>query len=308
MELEYDGLCIPPIPFEINKEALAADINQMILEKTRLEIIFCFKDYDADFVQKSVIELWKEQQVDKNSKPIAVIAAVKTAAAAADDDDDAPIGVFSDLEAAQAIYRLYPHWKHCDKVLFVFNNTNGTWECEETAHHNIFTRFDAELHYLEKRKVGGEIKSVRTKKSYGSNLQMMRAAIPLLKTLCIDNSWCERTSNTSLGKLLFKNGYLDMESEIFYDKFNPDIVFFGNIDHKFIPLTYEVNYETESYIDDIKFRLFTLPLGEEVGDFLLLNLARGLAGNFIKRILFLLGESDAGKSTVVNAISAACGI
>ena len=56
-ELEYDGICIPPIPFPIDKDTLTEEINQMILDNTGMNIKYCFKDYDPDFVQATAIQL-----------------------------------------------------------------------------------------------------------------------------------------------------------------------------------------------------------------------------------------------------------
>jgi len=53
--------------------------------------------------------------------------------------------------------------------------------------------------------------------------------------------------------------------------------------------------------------LFYDPLGKDVGDFLILNLARGLAGDIMKRILFGLGYSNTGKSTITKALIKSCG-
>jgi hypothetical protein len=53
--LEYDGLCIPPIDFGINKGILIGEINSIIYEKTGLPIKMKFKDYDCfltDIIEK----------------------------------------------------------------------------------------------------------------------------------------------------------------------------------------------------------------------------------------------------------------
>ena len=52
---------------------------------------------------------------------------------------------------------------------------------------------------------------------------------------------------------------------------------------------------------DVKNRMFDVPFGNEIGDFLLLQLSRALAGDLMKRIMFGLGPSDCGKSTLVEA-------
>jgi hypothetical protein len=56
-------------------------------------------------------------------------------------------------------------------------------------------------------------------------------------------------------------------------------------------------------MEDIRYRFFIEPLEENQGQFLLESIASGLLGLSYKRILFGLGRSDAGKSTVSNALS-----
>jgi hypothetical protein len=61
------------------------------------------------------------------------------------------------------------------------------------------------------------------------------------------------------------------------------------------------------YMETIKQRLFCLSLGEEVGDYVILNLARGLAGDMMKRIMFGLGMSNTGKGIMTKALQLSCG-
>ena len=61
------------------------------------------------------------------------------------------------------------------------------------------------------------------------------------------------------------------------------------------------SFNDTEYIESVKKRFFYNQLGEDVGNYLMLNIARGLAGNRMKKIFFNLGETNAGKSTIVNA-------
>ena len=65
--------------------------------------------------------------------------------------------------------------------------------------------------------------------------------------------------------------------------FDPEIVFVYRIDHDFCHFT----DEDMDYMNTTQERLFTLPFGNVVGKYLILNLARGLAGDQMKRIMFL---------------------
>jgi len=79
------------------------------------------------------------------------------------------------------------------------------------------------------------------------------------------------------------------------------------------PGGYKIDYDfdlsiiTEDSIEDAKQRLFTLPLGEEVGNYFLEQLSMGLMGNMLKRFILALGESNAGKSLISKALGNACG-
>ena len=121
---------------------------------------------------------------------------------------------------------------------------------------------------------------------------------PYIRENCVDNDWINRTDSSSLGKILFMNGHYDFKRCLFlygrpvdctdeYDGdengFDPEIVFVYRIDHDFCHFT----DEDMDYMNTTQERLFTLPLGNDVGKYLILNLARGLAGDQMKRIMFL---------------------
>jgi hypothetical protein len=60
-------------------------------------------------------------------------------------------------------------------------------------------------------------------------------------------------------------------------------------------------------MEDIKKRLFHLSLGENAGNYFLLQISRALAGDVMKKILFGLGVSNSGKSVLCKAIKLSCG-
>jgi len=225
-----------------------------------------------------------------------------------DDFDDSKKDTFSknsfvcnDLEAATKLYSLYPYWKYCDKELYVFDDETGMWKNDRNTHNLIVSRFTDQLWVGVKNK--SDILEASKVKSYGNTSTLFIQMIEKLKTLCIDDYWLKKTNSSSLGKLLFMNGYFDMRENRFHDGFNPDIVFTGRISHEYLPFT----EKEEIYMESIRHRIFYEPLGKEVGEFFMLNLSRGLAGDMMKRILFGLGCSDTGKSTITKALMKACG-
>jgi hypothetical protein len=216
-------------------------------------------------------------------------------------------GVRNDVEASEKLFKLYPHWIFCRNELFVFNEDTGMWDTSNTAHLSIIKKYESELFLLSKVTKQGVTTYERTDKSYGNCLSLMEKLPPLIKTLCRNDNWLKEKQNSSLGKLLFNNGYFDLKEQKFYSKeehkFNPNILFMGKIHHDWTAF----NDEEMDYMNDIQRRLFYDPLGVEVGDYFILNLARGLAGDVMKRILFGLGGTNTGKSILTRALIYSCG-
>ena len=204
-------------------------------------------------------------------------------------DDSDKIGVYNDLEAAQTVFKLYPNWVCCNSVLYVFDDKAGLWTDKEELTFKIISRFDNYLHLLT---VDNKENIKINKKGYGNSTILQRQMIPQLKSLCINNNWMEQTAKTSLGKLLYNNGIYDMTTGIFNNVFDPEIVFYYKIYRN-----YETHKRDDEYIKDVLKRFVYIPLGEEVGNYFLLNIARGVAGALMKRLIFRIGTTDTGKST-----------
>ena len=209
--------------------------------------------------------------------------------------------VCNDLEAAQKLYYLYPHWKYSENELYVFDDKTGMWKNDRNTQNLIVSRFTEELWVGIKGKY--DILEASTVKSYGNTTILFTQMLEKLKILCIDDNWLKRTASSSLGKLLFNNGYFDLRENIFYNNFNHEIVFSGKIYQDYNAI---FTAKDETYIESIKKRLFYEPLGKDVGDFFMLNLARGLAGDMMKRIIFGLGASNTGKSTITKSLLKTC--
>jgi len=131
----------------------------------------------------------------------------------------------------------------------------------------------------------------------------------------VNDEWTNDMFKSSLGKILFKNGYYDFHKGKFLTFTNEDydhsIIFIKHIDYDFvIPKTVDKGDNTfvfADYVADVKRRLFIDPFGEAMADYYILNLARGLAGDAMKRILFGIGDADTGKSTITTALDKCAG-
>ena len=208
-------------------------------------------------------------------------------------------GVYNDLDAAETIYKLYPYFVCCKSELYVFDDDTGLWTTQEPIIFKIFSKFKDYLYLLTTDKKGNVTAS---KKGYGDTTNLKRQMISELKSLCVNDNWLDDTQETSLGKLLYLNGYYDMETGTFYDKFDSKIVF-----HYKIYRNFDNSKIDNDYIQDVKQRFIYNQLGENVGNYFLLNIARGLAGNIMKKFFFGLGDTNTGKSTIVKACKSTFG-
>ena len=210
-------------------------------------------------------------------------------------------GVNTDYEAGLKFYKLYPYCVFCNSELYLFNYETGIWTTDKVVIRKIILKFEKYLYKVNE--ITGDIQ----RDGYGNTIKLVNTMIQVLETVNIDNDWCKRTELSSKGKILFHNGYYDFNEQKFYDKetygFNPDIVFFGKI-YQNLEM---VGDEDMEYMESIKQRLFYNTLGTEVGDYLILNFARALSGECMKRFLMCIGLTDCGKGIITKAIQLACG-
>lgn len=270
--LEYDGLCIPPAEFD--KVQIINELNKYIQSKTKLKhVTFKIKEYTCAF--DNVIEIRKKMS-----------------------DNETDFAA-NDLDACKKILRLFPHWKCCGKKLYVFNRQNGMWMDEEKYYYNVIMQYEENLY------VTTDKGTISNTKSYGNTTALMSKLPSLIKSLCIDDKWISENEHSSLGKILFNNGYYDMRLGIFYPKKddgfdNYNILFFGSINYDYVNID-----KDDAYMKYVKETLFDNPLGVMIGKFFLYILSRGLAGDELKNMLFGLGVTNGGKSLMTLALKEA---
>jgi hypothetical protein len=190
------------------------------------------------------------------------------------DEEDEDI---DELECSRQLIKDYPYWKCFQNQLWVYDELSGLWT------NNTITQKRIIIDY------GRGIKP-RTDAGRSSILNTIISICPF------DKNWKSNSNHC----LLFNNGYYDSKIDIFYKDFNPNIIFFNKINQDWI-------IGETNYLNSIYNRLFIQPLGLEVGEYFLEQLARGLFCDNPKRILFGLGEPGAGKSVLAKAITNACG-
>jgi phage/plasmid-associated DNA primase len=121
-----------------------------------------------------------------------------------------------------------------------------------------------------------------------------------------DSRWLMNSLSSSIGKILFNNGYLDFYNKRFVpnedDNYDKDIVFFEIIDRNYRPITTDTESEERKNLEKHKKQLFHTPFTEDVGNWYILQLARGIAGDAMKRVLFGIGNGNTGKSLITSIL------
>jgi hypothetical protein len=288
--LELDGLCIPPLLSNVEYDKLMVELNKYLLG---IDIKFKIKPYiempkpneepKKNYVLQDAIDernLITEGKIEGNSEYLCC--------------------VFDDVEASMVVFKKFPHWVQCEGILYVFDQESGLWKTDITSYRTVIMKLESFLFLADEN-------GKRTLKSYGNTLILMDKIPHLIRSMCVNDNWIKQKRDSSLKKLLFNNGYFDGINKTFYDKetygFNPDIVFMDKIHHDFLPFDDNDLNDMES----IKERFFYKTLGKVVGDYTIENLARGLMGDRMKRILFGLGATNTGKGVLTKALNMSCG-
>ena len=254
------------------------------------------KDEDKAIEKKNIQEMKaydkkeKEEQkaIDKKKE-----AEEKLKIVGVEDGDDA--------EASRIILENYPDFKYCNQELYVFDKTTGMWSTNRAISNKAISDSADKLNIYRMTKDGKEY----TGKNYANCHNKRKDVYEYIKEKTVDDDWILRSHHTSLGKILFTNGYYDFHTSIFTPSFNPNVVFYCRIDHDY--LDNDFTDDDYLYMFSIQKRLFHQPLGVDVGDYVILNLARGLAGDMMKRIMFGLGKSNTGKGVQTKALELSCG-
>ena len=181
----------------------------------------------------------------------------------------------TDQSCAESILKKFPHFKYCRGEFYAYDDRTGLYSTEPIFIQQLVGKY------------GG---------MYTTSMMRRKNVIAMIKTLVIDEQWVAKTERSGLGNMLFADGFYDSETRELHP-FNPDVVFFGRIAY---------NFPRDAVgIDDIEDRFFTRVLGDGQGKYMLGLVSRALMGVRMKRMLFGLGESNAGKSVTVAAFELA---
>ena len=296
---ELDGFCFKNPCVDADEKAMMTQkINDMILEKTRLAVTMKFKEYKTDKICLPILEartMWKLE----DEKPVV---------SESDNDEDEinyTKAVENDDDAVNIIYAaVINKLKYCNGILYF--KSGGIWITDEKqikSGMNVFvSKFGLVKYLLEK------FVSYTNKRSSWINISNGVIDYVMSKS---DDEWYDKNYSSSLGYILFNNGYWDWKNCCFHENssetFDDSIVFMEKISYD---LNHTLSLEDDDeldYINSVQKRLFTDPFGDEVGSYYCQVIARGLAGDAQKNFVFGVGDSNTGKSILGSVCENSCG-
>jgi hypothetical protein len=303
--LMYDGCMVYGDHYN-NPDLLEKSTAACESEFTGLNMKWSYKSHSTEIV---VPDGWKSKKLEKLVQKVEMLPSSEIA----DEIKQSKISGVMDRDdsgAADIVLKHYPHWKCSNNTLYVFDYTTRMWSDNIDVQNRIITSLSQYLVIVKQTKEGLEL----TGKNYAKCNFKRQEMIPYIRQNCVDDDWLMRSQRTYLGKVLFKNRHYDFLESIFHygfkygedsgtNGYNPEIVFMYRIDHDF---THFDDDEME-YMESIKERLFTTPLGKDVGEYFIQSVARGFAGDVMKRILFGLGPSNTGKLIFTKACQLSLG-
>lgn len=173
--------------------------------------------------------------------------------------------------------------------IIVYDNATGLWTNDEHIIRNKISNAE-----LIEDTMDGVI-------NYSNFVIKQDLIIKTLPSHIPVENFINKAINLSTGKLLFANGYYDMISKQFINRFNPDIYFPYRIDRDF------PSERNESLISEVNKILFKDPYYDnevEVGEYLKKLIARGIAGFYEdKSVILAVGEPNSGKGVITNVLS-----
>ncbi len=235
-------------------------------------------------------------------------AATSAASVTSGDDDDGTVSPSDYLHFARAIIEKGHHLIRAgtrDGDLYMFDCSTGMWS-------NNAARIRYTIRFVEPF----AMKDVPLRKGkrveyifrgHASHLnEVMKHLYDILHSET-DPTWEQRTSDSSLGYMLYRNGYYDWRRDAFHREFNPEIRFFSRCEFDFLE---EDNAETQALEADI-LDFFSKPYPNlAMRDHLLYMFAIALfapSGLLRKKVAFLIGPTNSGKSVLLKILQAVFG-
>lgn len=297
---ELDGFCFQrPNVSKEEMDFMTKKVNDIIFDKTKLAVKMKFKGYKDEHIITPILEARKTWKLEEDI-PVEAIEKEELDL----DVDFAKVVEDGDEEAIDILYESIKNdIKFCNGILYYKHK--GVWITDVLsikANLNVFVSKFGLTHMVFKKAI-----SYTSKRSVSLSLANGIIDIAITKS---DDGWYKNIFKSSLGKILFENGYWDFKESRWYDNtdasFDHSIVFLEKINYEFKHNISEFSEKDLDYIDGVFERLFEIPFGKEVGGYYCEKLARGLAGDCQKNFLIGVGAGNTGKSIMGSVVKASC--
>ena len=220
-------------------------------------------------------------------------------------------GVLNELEAFEKVMSVFDDFKYIKGHIYGFDFDTGMWADGELVFKKIVSNMDDYLHIRVWKKDTEEY--VNSNSTYNNKVGKMRDLVSYFKDRVsflpqfLDDTFFERNRHTSRGCLLFSNGILKTNWETkkldFINGFDRDMVFTSRINVEF---TYYKDDTALCSADDIKEvkKVFFDIFGNQQ-DVFIEFIAAAIFGLTLKKVGYVIGDTNAGKSTLVGFIKKA---
>lgn len=212
---------------------------------------------------------------------------------------------YDDRQAAKILLDIYPFWTISPSHdLYVYDDSTGLWSLDSFVQQRVIFMCSSFLY------TGG-----KEKFSYGGFVESAKKAVKSLQSLSLSKTYDFKTlQHTSIGKLLFPNGYWDGTKDQFHCcRYLPDntllftfpkVFFFARIPDNYINRWDEYGLEQ---IADMKNRLFYQMHDRHIAEYHIESLSCALLGVKHKGFYVHIGDTNSGKSTEKSMIEATFG-
>lgn len=188
-----------------------------------------------------------------------------------------------------------------EDTVYYFNPDTGMWECGDTAFRSAVSKHKPRLIFKVLSPDGDE--KVLNYGGCEKNVSAMKKWI----TTCVPNGrFISDNLDTSIGKLLFKDGYYDFATNTLCNEFNPKIVFNKRITRP-APKREARNEMLIRKVEKLLFEdAFDEGDGKLAGEYLKKNLCIGLFGDYRRKKFYAcLGDANCGKGLTTTAFKKA---
>lgn len=292
--LSNDGIMIPRDKYT---DDLLKQFEDVVHIKFGIELKFEMKSMDKGYSINELIQANDNETITLMGKNFS--------------KNEFEIGVKNELEAFEKVMSVFDDFKYVKGHVYGFDYDTGLWADGEFVFKKIVSKMDDYLHIRKWSEKDDDFKD--SNDTYNNKTGRMKDLVYYFKDRIsflpqyLDDDFFERSRNTTRGCLLFNNGILKTNWETkkldFIKEFDKDMVFTSRINIDFVYYK-DANASCDKKdIAEIKKVFFDIFGSQQ--DIFIEYIATAIFGLCLKKICYVIGDTNAGKSTLMNYIKRA---